>query len=83
MPATNCNLLIVTCFNIGNSSSEQKYIEKLNKIDFLKIYRIWILHGIKTNILDIAEVSKIDTTYQKDTQKQVQSLTAYNCFTEF
>lgn len=35
------------------------------------------------NALHIAKVSKIDVTNQKGTQKQVQSPTAYNCFTEF
>lgn len=40
MPAANLNISIMTCFNIRNSSSEQKDIEKLNKIDFFKIHDI-------------------------------------------
>lgn len=34
--ATNLNILVVTCFNIRNSSSEQKYIENLIKLIFFK-----------------------------------------------
>lgn len=71
IPATSLNISIVTCFNVKNSSSEQKYIEKLNKIDFFfnLPHCIWILLGIKMNTLHIAEVSKIDKTYQKNAQK--------------
>lgn len=86
MPAANLNISIMTCFNIRNSSSEQKDIEKLNKIDFfLNLWHcIWMLCGIKMNTLHIAEVSKIDITYIKRIHKSkcshLQHLTPLQSF---
>lgn len=42
MPAANLSVKLINYnfFNVRNSSSEQKYIEKLHKINFLKIYNI-------------------------------------------